>query len=139
MPKSNQGISVDGGFVAGMLFMLKTVFISYLISVALLFFMALFATYRAMSDTGISVLANVVTALGTLFSGFAAGRHFSGKGILYGAASGILYTVLLCIAGNIVSGRINLGIPVITAILIGLICGAVGGISGINTRHTRRR
>ena len=139
MLKSNQNVSNDGGFASGILFMFKTVFVSYIISVAILFLAAIFATYRSMSDTGICILANIVTALGTLISGFTAGRHFAGKGLLFGAGCGVIYTVILCIIGNIVSGTINLGVSVLTAIVIGVLCGAVGGIIGINTRHTRRR
>ena len=139
MLKSNQTTVGDGGFASGLLFMLKTVFISYIVSFVLLFGAALLATLNSMSDMGISVLANVVTALGTMFSGFAAGRHFSGKGLFFGAGCGVVYTVVLCIVGNIVSGELNFGIPFLTALLIGILCGAVGGIAGINTRRTRRR
>ncbi|MBQ2932430.1 MAG: TIGR04086 family membrane protein [Clostridia bacterium] len=139
MLKSVQKPVNDGGIVQGLLFMLKTVLFSYIISLVLLFVAALFANYRSMSNMGISILANVVTAIGTLVAGFSAGRHFSGKGIFFGAGCGILYTVILCIAGNIVSGTVNLGISFLTALLIGVFCGAVGGIAGINTAHNRRR
>lgn len=139
MLKSTQKTTNDGGLVQGALFMLKTVFLSYIISIVLLFLAALLANYRSMSNTGISVLANIVTAIGTLVSGFSAGRHFSGKGIFFGAGCGILYTVFLCVAGNIISGEINFGLSFLTTLLIGIFCGAVGGIAGINTAHGRRR
>ncbi len=139
MLKSAQKTANDGGFVQGLLFMLKTVFFSYIISIVLLFLAALFANYRSMSNTGILVLANIVTAIGTLLSGFSAGRHFSGKGIFFGAGCGILYTAFLCVVGNIISGEVNFGLSFLTALLIGLFCGAVGGIAGINTTHRRRR
>ncbi len=121
------------------LFMLKAVAISYLISLVLLFAASLIATYSAFSDTAIRISANIVTALGTLAAGFASGRHFSGKGIFFGAGTGVIYTLLLCIIGNIFSGSINLGANVFTAMIIGILCGAVGGIAGINTKRTRRR
>ena len=139
MLKSNQASSGGGGFIPGALFMLKTVAISHIISLVLLFFAAILATFNSMSNTGISVLANIVTALGTVFAGFSAGRHFSGKGLLFGAGCGAIYTVILCIIGNIISGSINFGASFLTALLIGVLCGAVGGIAGINTKRTRRR
>ena len=125
--------------MAGTLFILKMVAFSYIVSLVLLFFAAIIATFNSMSNTGILVLANVVTALGTLFAGFSAGRHFSGKGLLFGALSGVIYTLLLCVVGNIVSGSLNFGTSFLTALVIGVLCGAVGGIAGINTKHTRRR
>lgn len=139
MLKSNQGTAGEGGFASGALFMLKTVFFAYILSFVLLFVSAIIATCNSMSDTGIYILTNIVTALGTMFAGFAAGRHFSGKGLLFGAGCGVIYTVVLCIIGNIVSGQLNFGIPFLTALLIGVLCGAVGGIAGINTKRTRRR
>ena len=139
MLKTRQAASVSTNPASGILFMFKAVAISYIISLILLFGAALFATFRALSDTGIIILANIVTAFGTALSGFMAGRHFSSKGIFFGAGCGIIYTVILCIIGNIISANINLGISFLTALLIGIICGAVGGIAGINTKRTRRR
>ncbi len=139
MLKTNQIANSNTGFAAGLFFMLKTVAISYIISILLIFVAALVATYQAMSDMGICVMANIVTALGTIFAGFMAGRHFDSKGILYGAGCGIIYSIILCIIGNIVSAGFSMGMSFVTALIIGTLCGAVGGIAGINTKHQRRR
>ena len=125
--------------VSAILFMLKAVAISYIISLVLLFVASLIATYSAFSDMAIRISANIITALGTLVAGFMSGRHFSGKGIFFGAGTGAIYTILLSVIGNIFSGNINLGTCFFTALLIGVLCGAVGGITGINTKRTRRR
>ncbi len=138
MLKSNQAVSSTSP-VSAVLFMLKAVAVSYIISLCLLFAASLIATYSAFSDTAIHIAANIVTALGTLSAGFMSGRHFSGKGIFFGAGTGVIYTLLLCIAGNIFSGSINIGTGFVTALIIGILCGAVGGIAGINTKRTRRR
>ncbi len=138
MLKSNQ---TSAGFspVSAVLFMLKAVSVSYVISLIFLFAAALIATFGAFSETAVRISANIVTALGTLTAGFMSGRHFPGKGIFFGAGTGIIYTLLLAVIGNIFSGSINLGSTFITALIIGVLCGAVGGITGINTKHARRR
>ena len=125
--------------ISALLFMLKTVFVSYIISFVLLFVCALIATFQGFSDTVIFILANLVTALGTAISGFSAGRHFDRKGIFFGAGCGIIYTLFLCTVGNIISTKINTGSGFFAAFTIGIICGAVGGIAGINTKKVRRR
>lgn len=125
--------------ISALLFMLKAVVVSYIISFVLLFAAALLATFQALSDTAVYVMANLVTALGTAIAGFSAGRHFDSKGIFFGAGCGIIYTLLLCLAGNIISASINWGSSFLVALAIGIICGAVGGIAGINTKKTRRR
>lgn len=143
MSKSTQSHTsydvIDTGFVPGLLFMLKSVFLSYCVSVVLLFIASLIATFQAFSDQAISVTVNIVTALGVSICGFMAGRHFENKGLIFGAICGIIYSSLLCLIGNLVSQAFCFGTNSITALIIGLICGAVGGIVGINTRRTRRR
>ena len=137
LKSANQATVQNTG--SGIIFIIKTVIITYIISLILLFLISIPATYRALSGIGISIAANTVTALATLFAGFMAGRHFSGRGIVFGAICGILYTLPLCIAGSIASGTPLLGSDSLIALGIGLICGGVGGVVGINTKRTSKR
>ncbi len=143
MPKTIQARSNfetnSGGITSGILFMLKTVLLSYGLSIVLLFLASLIATFQAFSDQAISISANLVTSIGVFFCGFMSGRHFSSKGLVFGAICGIIYSGILCLVGNLFSQPISFGTSAITALIIGLICGAVGGIVGINTRRKRRR
>ena len=142
MSKTSQPITskTSGlGISSGLLFMLKAVFFSYCISVALLFLVAALATFNSLSNSTISVLVNIVTAFGVAFCGFMSGRHFSSKGIFFGAICGTLYAVLLCLFGNLATQSFYFGSNSITALCIGIICGAVGGIVGINTKRQKRR
>lgn len=138
MSKSAQ-TSANEGFVGSILFMLKAVALSYITSIILLFPAVLLATFQAYSDRGISILVNIITAFGTASSGFMAGRHFDSKGIFFGAGCGIIYTLLLCLAGNLVAQSMSFGMDCLTALIIGILCGGVGGITGINTKKHRRR
>lgn len=123
----------------GLLFMLKTVFFAYCISVLLLFLTALFATFNPLSDSIIAIAVNTITAIGVSFCGFMSGRHFGSKGLIFGALCGILYAVLLWLLGALVSPNPSFGASAFTALAIGTVCGAVGGIIGINTKKQRRR
>lgn len=131
--------TVGDGFVSGIFFMLKTVMIAYCISIILLFAVSLIATVQAFSDKAIAIAANIVTALGVLLCGFMSGRHFCCKGLIFGALCGVIYSGLLCLIGNLAAQNLQFGASAVTALIIGVICGAVGGIAGINTKHTRRR
>lgn len=142
MSRSSNAVTqrnINTGFASGFLFMLKAVLFSYCLSVALLFIIAIIATFNAFSDTVISIAVNVITAFGVAFCGFLSGRHFSSKGIIYGAICGTLYAILLCLFGNLATQNFYFGSDSITALSIGVICGAVGGIIGINTRKQDRR
>lgn len=137
LKSANQVTAQNTG--SGIIFIIKTVLISYIISLVLLFVISIPATYRAFSGIGISIAANTVTALATLFAGFTAGRHFASKGIVFGAICGVFYTLPLCIAGSLISGTALFGQNALIALGIGLICGGIGGIVGINTKRTVRR
>ena len=137
LKSANQTTAHDAG--SGIFFIIKTVIISYILSLILLFLISIPATYRAFSNLGISIAANAVTALATLFAGFMAGRHFSGRGIVFGAICGTLYTLPLCAAGCIASSTPFFAQDSLIALGIGLICGGVGGIVGINTKRTSNR
>lgn len=139
MSKSITSSNQSGSLTGELLYMLKAVAISYIVSVILLFPMVLLATFKAYSDTGISILANIVTAFATALSGFLSGRHSGSKGIFFGAGCGIIYTVLLCLAGNIIAQSMSIGKSFVTALIIGILCGGVGGIAGINSKPKRRK
>lgn len=136
MLKSTNQASASMGVGSGIFFIVKTVVISYIISLILLFLLSIPATYRAFPPLGVSIAANAVTAIATLFAGFCAGRHFSSRGIVFGTICGILYTLPLCIAGSIASGTPLFGQDTLVALGLGLICGGVGGVVGINTKRT---
>ena len=135
--RTNRESELGKGF--DLLFILKSVAFAYALSVVLLFFTALIATYQSFSDKGIGILVNIVPATAAIVCGFLSGRNSSRGGLLSGAVSGIVYTLLLCVVGNILSQTFSFGSSAITAIIIGLVCGSVGGIVGINSKSNRRR
>ena len=131
--------AANTGKMFDFVFMLKAVVIAYAASVVLLVMVALIATFQSMSDKGISIMVNMVTALGVAMCGFLNGRRSGRGGMIAGAISGVVYTLLLCLIGNLASQNFSFGINTITAQIIGVVCGAVGGIIGINTVKKRRR
>ena len=142
MSKTNQQVAqkvVNTGFTSGLLFMLKAVFFSYCISLVLLFVVSAIATFKACSDYTISVMVNIVTVFGVSFCGFVSGQHFQSKGIVFGAICGTLYALILCLLGAMISQNFQFSSEILTSLAIGIICGAVGGIVGINTKRHERR
>ena len=131
--------NTDNAPAFDLVYILKSVAISYAISVILLLPAALIATYQCLSDRGISILVNLVTALGVTSCGFMSGRHSSRGGIFSGALSGIIYAAILYLIGNLAAQNLHFGMNAVTAAVIGIVCGAAGGIVGINTRSKKRR
>lgn len=131
--------AADGGKAFDILYILKAVCIAYAVSAVLLFAAAAAASFWCFSDKGVSIAVNLVTALSVLLCGFMSGRHSLRGGIISGAAAGIFYALVLCVVGNIIAQTVSFGINALTAVIIGLVCGAAGGIVGINTKNGRRR
>ena len=129
----------ENGSVINLLFTVKAVALSYAVSVVLLLAVALIAAMQSMSDKGIGVLVNIVTAVCVLFCGFLTGRRSPRGGLFAGAVAGITYTIILCVLGKLISRDMSIGLNAITAQVIGIVCGAVGGIVGINTKKQRKR
>lgn len=134
---SGETAALGGGFNA--MFIIKAVLFSYAVSAALLVLCALAATYACLSDRAIGVMVNIVTAVATVMCGFLSGRRSNKGGLLCGALCGSVYTVLLCVLGGLVFRDFRLGASALTALAIGVLCGGVGGIMGINTKKARRR
>lgn len=132
-------VSSEKGAVFDFMFMIKAVAVAYAVSVALLVLAAVIATFQSMSDKGIGIMVNTVTALGVTMCGFLNGRRSARGGLIAGAVSGVIYTLLLCLIGNLATKNMTFGVNAITAQIIGIVCGAVGGIIGINTKKSRRR
>ena len=138
MLKSNAS-GTESAPALDILYIMKAVAAAYIISVILLLPAALIATWQCFSDKGISVMVNFITALGTVSCGFMSGRHSARGGLICGAVSGFIYAAVLCLIGNLAAQSVSFGMNAVCAAVIGTVCGAVGGIIGINTRRQRRR
>lgn len=118
---------------------LKAVAAGYALSLVLLFPSAVLAARLCFSDRAIALSVNLITAVSTAVCGFLAGRASQRGGLFSGALSGGLYAVFLCVCGNLASANLHFGMSAVFAAVIGIFCGATGGIVGINVCGNRRR
>ncbi len=140
--RKNISDSINGGGTARrreFLGILKAVAFSYTVSLAAFLPTAYIAASRCFSDKAIGICAKFVCALGTLICGFVSGRISEKGGLTAGAISGTVYTSVLWIAGGILSQTAAFGAECAAALVVGVLCGAVGGIFGINSKSLRRR
>ena len=101
-----------------------------------LLLLLLFAAVMAAKDIpqgAVTPMAVVAAAAGSFVGGFVAARIGKMKGILFGAACGLLLYLVVMVAGYAVLKDIR-GIYALVKLAIMLGCGAVGGILGVNTR-----
>ncbi len=117
---------------------LKGVVISYFLSVVLLFIFSIIAVYSSLSDNMVNIGVNVITALSLIICGFIAAKGVRCGGLLNGAFSGVMYAVILYFIGCAVNLHFEFTLSALTVFIMSIICGAFGGVLGINTSKKRR-
>ena len=131
-----KGLSGEGFF--DVRYTLKNVCVSFLATAILLFVSAVAVTYLSVSEAVIDAVVLVITALCVCWGGFCASRHLGRQGLLSGAVSGLMYVALLYLVGSLIFGELTFAPATALSMLIGVGCGAVGGIIGVNTKKRRR-
>jgi len=116
----------------------KSVGIAYLISVILLFLLAIGATFSDMESKTVNILITLVTCVSVALSGFMAARGTGRGGLINGIIAGVMYTVILYLAGGLINGNISFNMSTVVAVILGIICGGLGGVFGVNTKKRRR-
>ncbi len=120
-------------------FAVKNTGISFLATGILLFLGAIAATYFAVSDMVVELLVIIITGICVLWCGFRAGRHTGRQGLLRGALAGLIYLGVLYLAGSLVTREISFQTTTALSMVIGVGCGAIGGMMGVNVKTKRKR
>ena len=90
-------------------------------------------TYTNLSESLIQPVVISVTGISILVGSFFAIRKVGKNGIIKGVSVGLIYILLIYIVSSVVNGgNFALTIGSIIMILIGILCGAIGGIIGVN-------
>ncbi|MBE5040395.1 TIGR04086 family membrane protein [Ructibacterium gallinarum] len=117
----------------------KNLLLSYAVTIVLLFVSAVAAAYFAMPDSAIDILTAVISAVCIMWGGFRSARHAGRHGLLTGALFGLGYTVILYLIGSLVDGALAFRVGAVLSVIIGIACGAIGGMAGVNTKPKKRR
>lgn len=131
--------SADLGRGADIAYGLKNLFITFALSVILLFLTAVLATYLSFTDGAIHIAVILVTGISVMFAGFRMSRHSGHSGLLYGSLSGFLYVVILCFIACIIVRDFGLSSNFLYTLMLGISCGGIGGIFGVNTGRRVKR
>lgn len=131
--------SADGeGLKAGLLFFLPFTILALILTLALFLVAAAVYAFTPMGQTVLSVTAVTISLVCVLASGFLAGRTGGAPGWLYGGMTGLSYGVIAVILALAMRA-----VPILSAkpplmLLIYFVCGAAGGVLGINLRAKKR-
>lgn len=112
---------------------LKGVGISFAFTLICLTIFSGLLTYTNLSESLIQPVVISVTGISIFIGSFFATRKVGKNGIIKGISVGLIYILLIYIISSVVNGgNFALTIGSIIMILIGILCGAIGGIIGVN-------
>ncbi len=112
---------------------LKGVGISFAFTLICLTIFSALLTYTSLSENLIQPVVISVTGISILAGSFFATRKVEKNGIIKGIAVGLIYIFFIYLTSSLVNGgNFALTIGSIIMILIGILCGAIGGIIGVN-------
>lgn len=112
---------------------IKGVGISFAFTLICLTIFSGLLTYTNLSENLIQPVVISVTGISIFIGSFFATRKVGKNGIIKGISVGLIYILLIYIISSVVNGgNFALTIGSIIMILIGILCGAIGGIIGVN-------
>ncbi len=111
----------------------KFVFISYIISIALIALVSAIVVFTDVPEAICVPSVKVITYFGAFLSSFLASRSLTEKGWIIGALIGGLYIAVLTLLGVAILGADIFTLNNLIMIGFGIIAGMAGGIVGVNT------
>ena len=112
----------------------KGVIISLITSFILLFIFAAILTYTNINETVINPVIIVITAISILIGSSIGNMKIRKNGLLNGAIIGGAYICIIYFISSLLNRHFTLNMQSIIMIIIGMICGILGGIIGVNKR-----
>ena len=117
--------------------MLKGLIISYILTAAVFLIYALLITYTDVTEEHISTAALITTVIVCVICGFITARSASSRGLIWGIISGVLYALLMFITGFLLIPSFVPTSKFIVMSVLAAAAGGLGGIIGINLKHTK--
>ena len=113
---------------------LKGVILSTIFTLIFLFAFSLILTYTNISESFITPVIIVITAI-SIFIGSSFGNiKMKRNGLLNGALIGGIYLFGIYLMSGVINQNFSLNITSIILIILGMMCGMFGGIIGVNKK-----
>ena len=113
------------------IFYLKCLLFSYILTVGLLLLLALFLYRFGLAEKTVSIAIIMIYIAASLFAGFAAGKKIGTRKFLWGLLAGVLYfTILLCVSLVLEHGTAGISGNLVTVFFICAGSGMLGGMLG---------
>ena len=113
---------------------LKGSFISILFTLVLIFIFSIFLTYTNISESVITPVIIVISAISILIGSSISTMKIKKNGLINGLFVGLIYMLLIYLVSSIINTGFALNTNSIIMILSGVVAGIIGGIVGVNIK-----
>lgn len=113
---------------------LKGVGIALIATLICLMIFSTILAYTAVSENCIDPVIMIVTGLSILLGSFLGSIKIRKNGMLNGGLIGIFYLLLLYLISSLLNWKFGLSLQSIIMLVIGFICGVLGGVLGVNKK-----
>lgn len=114
---------------------LKGIIFSFIITLILVFAIAIISYFTDISDKIISVLLFISSVLSALIGAFFLTRTTAKNGLIHGVLVGMGYFIIILISSIVMNKKININFNLLTMLIADLAGGMLGGILGINSKE----
>ena len=115
-------------------YIIKGVIISIISTLIFLFIFSILLTYTNISENLINPFIIIITAISILIGSSIGNLNMKRNGLLNGAIIGGIYLISIYLISGIMSQNFILTTQSIIVIVLGMICGMLGGIIGVNKK-----
>ena len=91
-------------------------------------------TYTDVSEESLPLVSLLCTAASAAIAGYDWAACMGRKGILWGIAAGLVYTLILYLIISLASDRFMLELSSVMTLIVAMAAGAVGGVLGVNRK-----
>ena len=102
--------------------------------ICLLIFSA-FLTYTSLNEQCIEPVILLITGLSILLGSFLGNLKIRKNGMLNGGLIGVIYLLILYLISSFLNWQFDLNIQSVIMIVVGAICGVLGGVLGVNKKQ----
>ena len=113
---------------------LKGSFISIIFTLVLIFIFSIFLTYTNISESVITPVIIVISAISILIGSSISTMKIKKNGLINGLFVGLIYMLLIYLVSSIINTGFALNTNSIIMILSGVVAGIIGGIVGVNIK-----
>ena len=115
---------------------LKGILLAGVITFLIFALASVILSYTPLSESAIPYIVFVTQVVGSLTAGFIPAKKAGVKGLLTGAASALLYMLILWLVSSLAKDGFYFNSHVLTMVLLSAVSGALGGIVGVNFKDT---